>query len=132
MGSIFKSKAAEEEYYHYYAKCLEHFDLKGTSRYIATAFGDTYVTCFGDSDKQPLILLHGMTMSSTMWYPNIKALLQERCVYAVDVMGDFGKSKPAAAIKTGRLPMSGCLRFWMRCSVQGQMWPAIRWADSWQ
>ncbi|AIQ53209.1 alpha/beta fold hydrolase [Paenibacillus sp. FSL R7-0331] len=100
MGSIFRSKAAEVEYYHYYDKSLEYFELEGTSRYIATAYGDTYVTCFGDSGKRPLILLHGMTMSSAMWYPNIKSLLQERCVYAVDIIGDFGKSKPAAAIKS--------------------------------
>lgn len=99
MGSIFKSVAAEEEYYHCYDKSLECFELNGMSRYIGTTFGDTYVTCFGDSSKEPLILLHGMTMSSTMWFPNIKHLIQERYVYAVDVMGDFGKSKPVVAIK---------------------------------
>lgn len=40
-----------------------------------------------------------MTMSSTMWFPNMKQLIQERCVYAVDIIGDFGKSKLAVAIK---------------------------------
>ncbi|WP_245583913.1 alpha/beta fold hydrolase [Paenibacillus terrigena] len=73
-----------------------------TSRYIPTTFGDTHVLCFGDTSKKPLFLLHGMTMSSTMWFPNMKQLIQERCVYAVDVMGDFGKSKPEFAIKNRR------------------------------
>ncbi|WP_277472775.1 MULTISPECIES: alpha/beta fold hydrolase [unclassified Paenibacillus] len=40
---------AEEEYYRCYDKSLECFELAGTSCYIATAFGDTYVTCFGDA-----------------------------------------------------------------------------------
>jgi pimeloyl-ACP methyl ester carboxylesterase len=99
VGSIFKSGAAEEEYYLCYEKSLNRFELEGTSRYISTTFGDTHVLCFGDPSKEPLILLHGMTMSSTMWFPNMKQLIQERCVYAVDVMGDFGKSKPTVAIK---------------------------------
>ncbi|MBH5319480.1 alpha/beta fold hydrolase [Paenibacillus sp. GSMTC-2017] len=42
-------------------------------------------------------------MSSTMWFPNMKELVQERCVYAVDVMGDFGKSKPTVAIKNRKM-----------------------------
>ncbi|WP_342476440.1 alpha/beta hydrolase [Paenibacillus sp. FSL H7-0350] len=99
MGSIFKSRATEEEYYLCYDKSLHRFGLEGTSYYISTSFGDTYVLCFGDPSKKPLILLHGMTMSSTMWYPNMKQLIQERCVYAVDIVGDFGRSKPTVAIK---------------------------------
>lgn len=99
MGSIFKSRATEEEYYLCYDKSLNRFGLEGTSYYISTSFGDTYVLCFGDPSKKPLILLHGMTMSSTMWYPNMKQLIQERCVYAVDIVGDFGRSKPTVAIK---------------------------------
>ncbi|MFX3633087.1 MAG: alpha/beta fold hydrolase [Candidatus Pristimantibacillus sp.] len=100
MGSIFKSEATEQEYYTYYDKTLENFGLEYTSHYVQTSFGDTHVLCFGDPDKKPLVLLHGMTMSSTMWYPNMKSLSQERCVYAIDVIGDFGKSKPAGAIKS--------------------------------
>ncbi|WP_438433727.1 alpha/beta fold hydrolase [Gorillibacterium sp. sgz500922] len=99
MESIFKSRAAEEEYHQCYEKSLECFELAGTSRYIATSFGDTHVLSFGDPSKEPLILLHGMTMSSTMWFPNLKHLVQERYVYAVDVMGDFGKSRPKGVIK---------------------------------
>ncbi|WP_128658083.1 alpha/beta fold hydrolase [Paenibacillus sp. 598K] len=99
MRSIFKSSAGEEEYDRCYDNCLHKFGIEGTSSYISTTFGDTHVLCFGDPGKQPLILLHGMTMSSTMWYPNIKQLAQERCVYAIDVMGDFGRSRPAVAIK---------------------------------
>lgn len=97
--SIFKNEIVEKEYCLCYEKCLDMFEMEYKSLYLPTSFGETHVLCFGDSSKQPLLLLHGMTMSSTMWYPNIKQLTQERCVYAVDVMGDFGKSKPTAVIK---------------------------------
>lgn len=99
MVSIFKNETAEKEYHLCYDRSLAMFELDYTSLKILTAFGETHVLRFGDTDKKPLILLHGMTMSSTMWYPNVKQLAQERCVYAIDVMGDFGKSRPSMAIK---------------------------------
>lgn len=99
MVSIFKNETVEKEYYLCYEKSLSMFEADYKSIQIPTSFGETHVLCFGDTDKKPLILLHGMTMSSTMWYPNIKDLVRERCVYAIDVMGDFGKSRPSAAIK---------------------------------
>jgi pimeloyl-ACP methyl ester carboxylesterase len=99
MKSIFKNELVEKEYYKCYEKSLEMFEIEYKSLYIPTTFGETHVLYFGDTNKKPLLLLHGMTMSSTMWYPNMKQLIQERSVYAIDVMGDFGKSKPLVAIK---------------------------------
>lgn len=99
MVSIFKNEAVEKEYHLCYERSLAMFEIDCTSLHIPTTFGQTHILCFGDKNKKPLLLLHGMTMSSTMWYPNMKQLVQERCVYAIDVMGDFGKSKPLIAIK---------------------------------
>ncbi|MBA9086003.1 pimeloyl-ACP methyl ester carboxylesterase [Fontibacillus solani] len=99
MVSIFKNDAVEKEYYLCYDRSLAMFEMDFTSLNVPTTFGETYILCFGDKNKKPLLLLHGMTMSSTMWYPNMKQLIQERCVYAIDVIGDFGKSKPLIAIK---------------------------------
>lgn len=99
MVSVFKNEAVEKEYYHCYERSLAMFETSYESFHIPTTFGETHVLCFGDKNKKPLLLLHGMTMSSTMWYPNIKQFIQERCVYAIDVIGDFGKSKPLTAIK---------------------------------
>lgn len=100
MGSLFKSEQAEKEYFQRYDECLALFGIEYTSRYVSTALGDTHVLIFGDSSKPPLLLFHGMTMSSTMWYPNVKHLVPERCVYAIDVMGDFGRSRPNAPMQS--------------------------------
>ncbi|MFF2890827.1 alpha/beta fold hydrolase [Paenibacillus sp. NPDC057967] len=112
--SIFRTSVAEDEYLACYNKSLGEFGLDCESDYITTPFGDTHVLRFGDSAKKPLILLHGMTMSSTMWYPNVKELIRERCVYAIDIMGDFGKSKPNAPIKS-RVEAN----HWLRTVLEG-------------
>lgn len=100
MATIFKNEAAEKEYELTYQRSIDRFDMEVSSRYIPTSYGMTYVICIGDPSKQPLVLLHGMTMSSTMWFPNVKQLTKERCIYAVDVIGDFGRSKPTLPIKS--------------------------------
>ncbi|WP_456278973.1 alpha/beta fold hydrolase [Bacillus sp. AK128] len=99
MVSIFKNEVVEREYHHFYDKSLELAGISYSTKNIQTSFGETYILVFGDSNKQPLLLLHGMTMSSTMWYPNIQHIIQERQVFAIDTIGDFGKSKAMNIIK---------------------------------
>ncbi|KEO82338.1 alpha/beta fold hydrolase [Tumebacillus flagellatus] len=62
------------------------------STFVKTSFGDTHVLIAGQTDAPPLVLLHGMTISSTMWYPNIEELSRQFRVYAVDTIGDLGKT----------------------------------------
>lgn len=100
MAGIFKTMEDEQEYLRCYSNSLALFGADCTPITVPTSWGDTHVLRFGDTSKPPLLLLHGMTMSSTMWFPNVKHWLQERCVYAVDVMGDFGRSRPSRAVKS--------------------------------
>lgn len=69
------------------------FGVQGEAVYVGTSCGDTHVLIYGDRALPPLILLHGMAMSSTMWYPNVHAFIASRCIYAVDIIGDFGRSR---------------------------------------
>jgi pimeloyl-ACP methyl ester carboxylesterase len=59
---------------------------------VRTSFGSTHINISGQSDGHPLVLLHGAGLSSTAWFPNIAALSANHRVYAVDVIGDAGKS----------------------------------------
>lgn len=92
MKSIFKNNADEKNYNDYYDEILDKFEVPNTRITVSTSFGNTHVLKFGDSTKKPLLLLHGMTMSSVMWYPNVKYLIEEYCVFTVDVIGDYGRS----------------------------------------
>ncbi len=59
---------------------------------VKTRFGSTHVNACGPEDGPPLVLLHGAGLSSTAWYANIPGLSADHRVYAVDVIGDAGKS----------------------------------------
>ncbi|MFC1581001.1 alpha/beta fold hydrolase, partial [Thermodesulfobacteriota bacterium] len=69
---------------------------------VSTRFGPTYVNAFGSKSSPKLALLHGMGASSTMWAPNIEALSQHFRVYALDTIGDLGKSRCEVRCRRGR------------------------------
>ncbi len=80
------------EYINAYNKTLSLFDLPIEEKDIQTQFGNAHVLICGESNNPPLVLLHGMNASSTMWYPNMKALAKDYCVYAIDFLLEPGKS----------------------------------------
>jgi hypothetical protein len=50
------------------------------------------------------VLLHAMGITATMWLPNAEELSSEHRVYAVDIIGDPGRSRlgdPRVHPKTG-------------------------------
>lgn len=57
-----------------------------------TQYGNAHVIITGPEDAPPLVLLHGMNASSTMWYPNIEALSKNHRVYAIDFLLEVNKS----------------------------------------
>jgi pimeloyl-ACP methyl ester carboxylesterase len=61
--------------------------------FIQTQYGDTHVVISGDPGNPALILLHGLAVTSMMWLPNIAFLSKHYRCFAVDVIGDHGKSK---------------------------------------
>ena len=59
---------------------------------VETEFGKTHIISFGNPDGKPLILLHWFYSNSTEW-KYMAPFLQERySVYAIDIIGDMGKS----------------------------------------
>jgi pimeloyl-ACP methyl ester carboxylesterase len=54
--------------------------------------GTTHVNICGPRDGRPLVLLHGRGATSTVWFANVGALSRTHRVYAVDTMGDAGRS----------------------------------------
>jgi pimeloyl-ACP methyl ester carboxylesterase len=97
---IFRSAAAEEKYLKAYADSLtlwpvplERFDVPGR-------FGSTHVIAAGPASAPPLILLHGMGVSSTSWYANIEALSRIRRCYALDYPGDVNCSVCTQPLRT--------------------------------
>jgi pimeloyl-ACP methyl ester carboxylesterase len=59
---------------------------------ISTTYGSTRVNACGPSHAPPLVLLHGGGSTSTVWFANVGWLAREHRVFAVDQIGDAGRS----------------------------------------
>jgi len=93
--ALFKSPEGEATYHAAYDKVLALWDVPYECLRVATQFGTTHVIASGPTAAPPLVLLHAIAISSTMWYPNIADLSRDFRTFAVDVMGDAGKSVPS-------------------------------------
>jgi pimeloyl-ACP methyl ester carboxylesterase len=75
-----------------YQKELKSWTVPTEELDIETEFGKTHIISFGNPQGKPLILLHWFYSNSTEW-KYMAPFLQERYhVYAIDIIGDMGKS----------------------------------------
>jgi len=61
-------------------------------RMVPTSQGRTFVRISGPTGAPPLVLLHGAGATSLMWSPNVRALSEECRTFAVDQIGEIGRS----------------------------------------
>ena len=59
---------------------------------VPTRYGNTSMVTVGPEGAPPLVLLSAMGVTSAMWQPNIAALSREYRIYALDTIGDQGRS----------------------------------------
>ncbi len=90
---VFKGKNHKKAYIKSYNKSLLLWDVPYQEEDIETSFGKAHVIIAGPKEGSPLVLLHGMDASSTMWFPNIKTLSKNHRVYAIDFLNEVGKSQ---------------------------------------
>ncbi len=67
---LFKSPAAEAAYLAAYDGTLRDWPPDLTQRDVPTRFGATHVLTCGPAEAPPLLLLSGLYLSATSWYPN--------------------------------------------------------------
>jgi len=90
--SIYKNEAAKEAYFAAYDRSLDAWPVAYESKFVPTTFGDTHMLVSGPTNGKPIVLMHGKGGSATMWRDNLAALSCEHRVYALDILGDLGKS----------------------------------------
>jgi len=88
----FKSKQGEAEFLAAYDAMMAYFPTPFESMDIPGIYGCTHMVMSGPKDAPALVLLHGGRASLTMWAANIADLSREHRVYAVDIIGQPGKS----------------------------------------
>lgn len=95
----FKSSKGEAEYISAYDAVLKLWPVPFEENDIITRFGTTHIIASGSKEFPSLLLLHATGTSSTMWFPNIGALSSAFRVYAVDIIGEPGKSHQSTLLR---------------------------------
>jgi pimeloyl-ACP methyl ester carboxylesterase len=98
--SAFKSAEARAAYCRLYDEAVGLSAVPVEESDIETSFGTTHVLTAGDPTKPPLVALHGMAISSTMWLPVLPALTASHHVRMLDGVGDVSKSVATAVMSS--------------------------------
>jgi pimeloyl-ACP methyl ester carboxylesterase len=75
-----------------YQKELQSWSVQTEEIDIQTKFGKTHIISFGNPKGKPLVLLHWFYSNSTEWRYMAPFLKEGYRLYAVDIIGDMGKS----------------------------------------
>ncbi len=89
---VYKSLGGKEKIISYYESLLKLWPVPSEHLNVKTRFGNTFIIASGDKDKEPIIMLHGSATNSAMWMGDVVKLSKDYRVYAVDIIGEPGKS----------------------------------------
>jgi pimeloyl-ACP methyl ester carboxylesterase len=78
-----------------YDEGLRRWPVPFETFFVPGRYGKTHVIASGDVGSPPLILIHPMGAGGFMWSSIISALSAKRRVYAIDTIGDVGRSELA-------------------------------------
>ncbi|MFF0740400.1 alpha/beta fold hydrolase [Streptomyces sp. NPDC004111] len=76
-----------------YDELLSRWPESTEERDVLTPFGPTRVHVYGRADGSPLVLLPGGSATGLVWFANAPALGRRYRVYAVDLLGDAGRTE---------------------------------------
>ncbi len=91
-GRTFRDSATAARYFAAYDAVLAGWPLPVEPVDVPSPYGTTRVTMCGPADGRPLVLLHGGGATSTQWFANVARLGAASRVYAIDMIGDAGRS----------------------------------------
>jgi pimeloyl-ACP methyl ester carboxylesterase len=114
LASPFKSRAGELAYEAAYANSMKLWPVPYETVEVSSRFGKTHVVTCGPRDGPPLVLLHCFFMSLAVWAYNVAALSRSFRVYAIDMMGQPGKSVPDQPIRN-----RGEMAEWLSTTLDG-------------
>ncbi len=90
--SIYKDEEIKSKFLTFYNKSLAAWPVPREEFMVRTRYGDTHVIASGHKDRDAVVLIHAAGVNGTMWGPNVADLSRQYRVYALDTIGDFGKS----------------------------------------
>jgi pimeloyl-ACP methyl ester carboxylesterase len=94
VQSLYRTPAGEKAVVALYDTALARWPVAYETMTLPTRHGDTFVITSGQDDAPPLILLHGAGTNSAIWAGDVTEYSRHYRVYAVDLLGEAGKSAP--------------------------------------
>ena len=88
----FTSAQAQVSYLSLYDELIAAIPGSPEVHDVPTTFGQVRVYRYGSAAGTPYVLLHGRGATTAMWEPNIPGLAASRTVYALDSLGEPGRS----------------------------------------
>ena len=92
--SLYKTADGYRAIMDWYDNALELIDCEYESQFVKTRFGHTHMLVAGPEDAEPLFLLPGVAGCAPLWHRQIPAFAEHFRVYALDVVGQPGRSDP--------------------------------------
>ena len=102
MTPAFKTEDGKARYVAAYDAALADWPVPYDEIDVPTRLGPTHVIASGDPDAPPLLLLPSFAGTAVVWRLNAEALSQRFRIYAVDVIGQPGKSQARRPIRNRR------------------------------
>lgn len=91
--SIYLTPEDEVRFMEIYDEKMAEWPVPYEDLYVDTLYGKVHVIASGAEDAPPMLLLHASVVSSWSWKDNVGELSQYYRTYAVDLIGDVGKSE---------------------------------------
>lgn len=107
MISGFPDEKSRRRYAEVYDSLL-NWPVPSEELEIATRFGTTCVRRSGADSGLPIVLLHGVFATSLSWQPYVAELGKRHPVYAVDSLGEPGRS-----VQTEPMPDAASVATWL-------------------
>ena len=91
--SIYKSPEIKARFTEMYDEKMKEWPVSYEDVFVDTSYGKVHVIVSGPEDAPPLLLLHASGVGGWSWKYNVEELSQYYRTYAIDLIGDVGKSE---------------------------------------
>jgi pimeloyl-ACP methyl ester carboxylesterase len=91
--SIYKSPQVKAQFMDIYDAKMKEWPVPYESLYVDTSYGRVHAIVSGPEDAPPMLLLHASGVPAWSWMYNAEELSQRYRIYAIDLIGDAGRSE---------------------------------------
>jgi pimeloyl-ACP methyl ester carboxylesterase len=91
--SIYKSAQVKARFMEIYDAKMKEWPVPYESLHVDTSYGRVHVIVSGPEDAPPMLLLHASGVPAWSWKCNVEELSQCYRTYAIDLIGDAGRSE---------------------------------------